>query len=170
MAEPAGGPARQPWRPGQGAAYLCARLLDYADDAGVVSMDVLRAHYASIEPGHCRRASTKRLCDCLRRLVRDGLVTWDRNADIVVVVDLDVLRRHGQASLGRHLHLVEWQVRYRRAGWRYIHARVFQSEPPARRYAARLAQAVPAHRPWAPIVELSVECRTVGPWQPADQQ
>jgi hypothetical protein len=61
----------------------------------------------------------------------------------------------------------EWRVVYRRHGWTQPQVRVFQVRYAARRFAEKLV------RPYgglAPVVELRVERRDVGPWAGDDEQ
>lgn len=61
----------------------------------------------------------------------------------------------------------EWAVRYRRRDWVSRQVRVFQSESPARRLVRKLCR---EGRPdLAPIVELVVERRPVGAWEPDEE-
>jgi hypothetical protein len=61
---------------------------------------------------------------------------------------------------------VEYVVRYRRRWWRKAQFRPFQSEPHTGRFAAKLQS---GGRPdLAPLVELRIEQRTVGSWQPVE--
>jgi hypothetical protein len=70
---------------------------------------------------------------------------------------------------GRHTRRTEWAVRYKRAGWPSARSKIYQTEPPARRYAARLLESGPTGTQWAPITELTVEMRDVTPWRQAEQ-
>lgn len=59
----------------------------------------------------------------------------------------------------------EYAVRYRRAGWTSRQVRFFQSWQGARRYRAKLTR---GGDQWAPLAEVTVERREVGPWTEVD--
>jgi hypothetical protein len=58
----------------------------------------------------------------------------------------------------------EWRVEYRRRRWQKMQSRLFQSEPPARRFAVKLVRPTGRWRLLEPIVEVRVRHREVGPW------
>lgn len=59
----------------------------------------------------------------------------------------------------------EWRVRYRRVGWGSVHSRLYQSEPPTRRFVDKLLDPRPGDRT---LVLLELDHRSVGPWVTVD--
>lgn len=59
----------------------------------------------------------------------------------------------------------EYAVRYRRIGWESRQVRFFQSRPAAQRFLRKLRT---PSSDYAPIIELTVERREVGPWVEVD--
>ena len=60
-------------------------------------------------------------------------------------------------------HTYQYTVRYRRAGWKSGQVRRFQSLPPARRLVRKLMEQGWGYGHLAPIVELRIERRPLGP-------
>ena len=57
---------------------------------------------------------------------------------------------------------LEWCVRWRRTNWQYRQSRVFQHRSAALRLARKLQRG--GRRDLAPLTEIIVESRPVGPW------